>query len=322
MTTIQLPANAYEEQLPQLIARLGEADASDEIGLDFAKVQFYTPGALVLLLTKLQWWESRGKKIFFGNFEKCAAVGYLQRIDFFSQTGIKLPENFKRHTAGGRFVELRRIGGEGAESVEQLSTGIADCIFPDANVEDPEESGLFDLLQYSVSELANNVRQHSRSQGFAMAQYTGRTDLIRVAIADSGIGITRSFTENGSPFWKEGMSDADGIELALRPKVSSKGHLTTAWGESINAGVGLTLLKEFAERTEGNLFIASGKGIYWRKGRNAGNSLKTTETPFNGTVCSIAFTRSQVRTFVELMQAAKRETGLLPASTQTGKFFS
>ena len=320
--TIALPAYAYEEHLPGLIAWLGKCDQADEITLNFEHVRFYTPGALVLLLSKLQRWKGEGKVVHFEKCEKCQNLGWLQRVDFFLHAGIELPENFVRHPSSGRFFELRRIGGEGAESVEELSTGIADCIFPDANVEDPEESGLFDLLQYSVSELANNVRQHSRSQGFAMAQYTGRTDLIRVAIADSGIGITRSFTENGSPFWKEGMSDAEGIELALQPKVSSKGHLTTAWGESINAGVGLTLLKEFAERTEGNLFIASGKGIYWRKGRNAGNSLKTTETPFNGTVCSLAFTRSHVRTFVELMQAAKQETGLLPASTQTDKFFS
>ena len=251
--TIALPAYGFEEHLPGLISWLGKCDQADEITLNFEHVRFYTPGALVLLLAKVQWWEAKGKTVRFEKCESAPAFGYLQRIDFFSQTGIALPEKFKRHAASGRFVELRRIGGEGAESVEQLSTGIAECIFPDANVEDPEESGLFDLLQYSVSELANNVRQHSRSRGFAMAQYTGRTDLIRVAIADSGIGIARSFTENGSPFWKEGMSDADGIELALRPKVSSKGHLTTAWGESINAGVGLTLLKEFAERTEGNL---------------------------------------------------------------------
>lgn len=320
--TIALPSIAYEEHLPGLIAWLGKCDQADEITLNFEHVQFYTPGAVVVLLAKVQWWEARGKTVHFEKCESCAAFGYLQRIDFFSQTGIKLPEKFKRHAASGRFVELRRIGGEGAENVEQLSTGIADCIFPDANVEDPEESGLFDLLQYSVSELANNVRQHSCAQGFAMAQYTGRTDLIRVAIADSGIGITRSFKDNGSPFWKEGMTDAEGIELALQSKVSSKLHLTSAWGESINAGVGLTLLKEFAERTNGNLFVASGKGIYWRKGQYGGTPLKTTETPFDGTVCSFAFTRSQVRTFVELMQAAKQATGLLPTATQTGRFVS
>jgi len=46
---------------------------------------------------------------------------------------------------------------------------------------------------YSVSELAINTIQHAKAPGFAMAQYTAQTDLIRAAIADKGIGVWTSF---------------------------------------------------------------------------------------------------------------------------------
>ena len=53
MTTITLPAHAYEEHLPDLLDCLGTGDDAAEIALDFLLVSFWTPGALVLLLAKV-----------------------------------------------------------------------------------------------------------------------------------------------------------------------------------------------------------------------------------------------------------------------------
>lgn len=322
MTTIALPAYAYEEHLPDLLDRLGAGDDAKEITLDFKPVSFWTPGALVALLAKTHFWLGRKKKVVFQNCESCPAFRYLQRINFFSQCGIQLPEDFQRHDAGSRFVELRRIGGAGSSTVEELSTDIAYCLFPDADVDDPDQSGLFDLLQYAVSELANNTIQHARASGFATAQYTARTDLIRVAIADTGIGVLRSFKEMGSSHWKPELTDADAIVLALQPKVSSKSHLTTAWGESINAGVGLTLLKEFCSSTSGHFFMASGSGVCFQ--RAGSNSLQQSSLPsyFQGTVCALSFTRARIRNFAELLHRAKTAAGLLPGGGEFGKLFS
>ena len=226
MTTISLPAYAYEPDLPGLLDGLGAGDVAEEIVLDFSAVVFWSPGALVLLLAKIQFWHGKGKRIVFHSCKECPAFRYLQRINFFAVCGLQMAEDFRRHDAGSRFVELRRIGEQGSAYVAELSTDIAHCISPDAaNVDDPEQSGLFDVIEYSVSELALNVNQHAKAPGFAMAQYTPRTDLVRVAIADHGIGVLRSFTENGSPVCKPGWTDADAIATALQPKVSSKLHL-------------------------------------------------------------------------------------------------
>lgn len=323
VTTISLPAHTYEPDLPGLLDRLGAADSANEITLDFAAVSFWTPGALVLLLAKIQFWHGKGKRIVFQNCKGCPAFRYLQRINFFAVCGLQMPEDFRRHDAGSRFVELRRIGGVGAAGVAELSTDIAFCISPDAaEVDDPEHSGLFDVIEYAVSELALNVNQHSKATGFAMAQYTPRTDLVRVAIADHGIGILRSFVDNGSPLYKPGWTDADALTTALQPKASSKLHLKSPWGEPVNAGVGLTLLKEICLQTGGHFFLASGKaGISFLDGS------KISQQPglanhFQGTVCVLAFVRAKIKSFPDLMHQVKSAVGLLPSEKEFGRFFS
>jgi hypothetical protein len=322
VTTILLPAYAYESELPDLVERLGTGDGAQEIAVDFVLVTFWTPGALVLLLAKTHRWLGQRKKVVFRNCKTSPAFRYLQRINFFSQCGIELPENFRRHDAGRRFVELRRVGGRGSASVEELSTDVAYCLFPDSDVEDPEQSGLFDLLQYSISEMATNTLQHARAPGFATAQYTAHTDLIRVAIADYGIGVLRSFSENGSPLWKPELTDAGAIALALQPKVSSKSHLATSWGESINAGVGLTLLREFCLLTGGSFFMASGNGVCFRRAGEESSKQKSLQSGFHGTVCALSFARAAIRNFPELLHKAKESVGLLPPGEEFGKYFT
>ncbi len=323
MTTISLPSHAYEQDLPGLLDSLGASDGAEEIALDFLAVVFWSPGALVSLLAKIQFWHGKGKRIVFQNCKECPAFRYLQRINFFAVCGLQMAEDFRRHDAGSRFVELRRIGGEGSASVAELSTDIAHCISPDAaEVDDPEQSGLFDVIEYSVSELALNVNQHARATGFAMAQYTPRTDLARVAIADHGIGILRSFTENGSPVCKPGWTDTDAISAALQPKISSKLHLPSPWGDPVNAGVGLTLLKELCVQTGGHFFLASGNGVFLQMAGSGQAQIKTLPSYFQGTICVLAFVRAKISNYPELMHKAKQSIGLLPNGETFGNLFT
>ena len=322
MTTIFLPAYAYEPDLPDLLARLGAGDPADGITVDFSVVSFWSPGALVLLLAKVESWRGQNKRVVFHNCKECPAFRYLQRINFFAVCGLQMAEDFRRHDAGSRFVELRRIGGQGSASVAELSTDIAHCISPDAaEVDDPEQSGLFDVIEYSVSELALNVNQHAKAPGFAMAQYTPRTDLVRVAIADHGIGVLRSFTDNGSPVCQPGWTDADAIVTALQPKVSSKLHLRSPWGDPVNAGVGLTLLRELCIQTGGHFFLASGNGVFLQMAGKGQPQPKMLPSYFQGTICVLAFVRAQISNYPELMQKAKQSLGLLPSSEKFGSLF-
>lgn len=322
MITISLPSYAYEQDLPGLLDRLGAGDAADKIMVDFSRVTFWTPGALVALLAKLHTWDAQKKDLTLDLTNKCPAFRYLQRINFFAVCGLRVAENFSRHDAGSRFVELRQLGGKEATDVAELSTDIAYCLFPEADVDDPEQSGLFDVLQYSVSELANNVLQHAKAPGFVSAQYTGKTDLIRVAIADRGIGVLRSFAENNSPLYKPEWTDTDAIVTALKPKVSSKLHLPSPWGEPVNAGVGLTLMKEICLQTGGHFFLASGNGTFLQLSGSEIPQQKLLPSRYQGTVCVLAFVREKVKSFPDLMHQVKTSVGLLPNGGKFGKFFS
>jgi hypothetical protein len=149
-----------------------------------------------------------------------------------------------------------------------------------------------------------------------------RTDLIRVAIADYGIGVLRSFAENNSPFWKPDLIEAEAIALALQPRVSSKSHLTTAWGESINAGVGLTLLREFCSLTDGYFFMASTNGVCFQSAGDKSLNQASLRSSFHGTLCALSFTRAKIRNFSELLHTAKQAVGLLPTVGEFGKYFT
>jgi len=131
-----------------------------------------------------------------------------------------------------------------------------------------EDTGPYDTIEYSISELANNVVQHSQSDGFVLAQKYPKEGIVRLAISDYGIGIRESFEMNSPPEWKSEWDDLQTIKHSLKTKISSKIHLTSGWGEPVNAGVGLSLLQELARVTNGDFVInqvggVSSSGICW-----------------------------------------------------------
>jgi hypothetical protein len=320
MKLIELPEHGYEADLVEFIKRFSDGGTEQQIGLDLKPVKFLTPGALVLILATINRWIKEKKEVSLVNCAACPAFGYLQRIDFFSTCGIKLKEEVARKDAARQFVELRKVAG--GVDVAKLSTDIAYCLFPDADSDDPDKSGLFDILQYSVSELTNNVIQHSKSSGFATAQYTGSTDLVRVAIADDGIGVRASFKDAGSPHFSPNLSHSGAIALATQPKVSSKAHMTTAWGESVNAGVGLTLLKAVSLLTGGSFFMASGTGVCTQQVGEKEMSVLELPQAFSGTICALSFQRAKVQNFADLLYKAKEAVGLLQNNKKFDNLFS
>jgi hypothetical protein len=129
---------------------------------------------------------------------------------------------------------------------------------------------------------------------------------VRIAIGDCGIGIAESFRISDSPHWTEGMTAQGAIELALQPRVSSKTHLQGVYGQ-INAGVGLSIVKELTTLAEGNLLVLSGEGYY--------SSETFASLParrgLQGTLCAFSVRREDAGRFSQHLRAAKTELGLL-----------
>jgi hypothetical protein len=280
-------------------------------------VRFLIPGATVALITKVRQWKAAGKRVVFRNHQSCPARGYLQRMDFFDQCGIRIEEDFRRHAPRKRFVEVKQIAHGAKRSVTDLSADIADCFFPD---EDPEcwetgETGAYGYVEFAVSELANNVLQHSRSTGYLAAQYYPSSDLVRIGIADYGIGIRESL--RGSPFEAQAASDVDAVRLALEPRVSGKEHLELIPGTSVNRGMGLTYLRELSEKADGEFLVLSDSGYY--SFSEVGSIAR--EYRFQGTFCALSVTRVNAGRYRRLLQEAKRRFGLTSEpATYSGLF--
>lgn len=313
MATILLPSQIFEYSLLQLIQLLGSENDAEHIIVDFSHVNYYVPGAIVALITKFHRWHSEGKKVTARNIKQSPAYKYLQRIDFFSNCGIDLEEDFYRHPSAGRFVPVSRI----TYDTDSLATEIATCMEPIlANSDDIEVTGPFDYFEYSISELGNNAIQHSKGTGFASAQYTPTSDYIRVAVADTGIGIKNSFSENASPHYLPDINDVGAIKIALTPEVSSKTHLH-GWGSSPNAGVGLSLLWHTVHSLNGKFAIISGNGYL---STDTEHSLNDNES-FKGTLCTFMFKRSMLKNFNELLNKTKIELGLAKNSNDFEDLF-
>jgi hypothetical protein len=169
---IVLPARVFEQNLASYINQLLEVRDCGRITLDFRRIAFFTPGAVVGTLAIAYAWHGQGRKVFVQNHESNPVCGYLQRIDFFKQIGLELPEPGTRRNASGRFMPVEMISDAQGDAA-QISSTMAECVAPGGYL----ANDAYQFAQYACGETITNCKQHSG------------------AIADCGIGILKSFEE-------------------------------------------------------------------------------------------------------------------------------
>jgi anti-sigma regulatory factor (Ser/Thr protein kinase) len=133
-----------------------------------------------------------------------------------------------------------------------------------------------------ISELCQNIFEHSLDTGYiAMQTYRiGNENVARLVIADSGIGILKSFDNTDNPQHVKG---AELIEMALTTPISSKREF----------GYGLCQVNSITERLNGTIFIRSDKSsltaLYNKKERSSKYIfLRDDLKSFDGTQISIS----------------------------------
>jgi hypothetical protein len=182
--------------------------------------------------------------------------------------------------------------------VEDLGARISACIAPGGEDYENPNAGLYDAAFYLITEMANNVCQHSRGTGFVAVQITPSDGFVRIAIADCGCGIPGSLKAAGFP-WVRDLPDEDIIEQAMVARVSSK-------GQPINEGVGLTLSSRIVDLMGGRMLIASGAGTVVRSNNAALKKGCFAEgVRFPGTLVAISFRRSAASDFEFKLHQAK-----------------
>jgi len=218
-------------------------------------------------------------------------------------------EPFNRLDPAGNFLPLRPI----THQVEELSNEIASCIAPGGDEFSHPNAGLYDTAFYLISEIANNVRQHSKGQGYVTLQTTKTDGFIRIAIADGGCGIPQSLSDAGLT-WTQELSDEDIIEQALVARVTSK-------GQPANEGVGLTLTSQIVDLMGGHILIASNGGRVMRD-----YNMQPKKEPFDGGCCfpgtlvAMTFRRNEAEHFDEKLHKAKLLNNLLQSVTNQATF--
>ena len=303
MKQIVLPSRVSVPQLVALLASASEVACDEPIEVDFTRLERVTPVFLTTLAATVSRWKRDGREVWFRGLEKCPITPYLQRMDFLKHCDVDLPESFNRHDSRGRFVPVRRV----ELPVERLAEEIAECFAPGGgDCEDPN-AGFYGFLVYAVTEMGNNIRQHSSGVGYASVQFLKVEGLVILALADNGCGILRSFQRVEMP-WSVEMTDADAIMKALEPRVSCKMGAP-------NEGVGLTILADLVRRMKGSLLIASGQGtVTMTRGQHPNTNRLPDGVRYEGTLVALAVRRAVAADFDEHLQGAKLEKRLLPAA--------
>ena len=136
--------------------------------------------------------------------------------------------------------------------------------------------------RYIISELLYNTREHGKNQSnipslFQITWKQNKSEL-SILIADLGIGIRKHLSQTYSSL----ESDTEAINLAIKPLVSGTfGVSGDPYQSKNNAGVGLYLSTNIANRLLADTFIVSGNGQVHISAENV--SSKTLENVWNGT---------------------------------------
>ena len=301
---VSIPNWVAEEQLPRLLTLLEKAEGQPSIVIDIAHVKFLTPAAIVSILARCSRWSKEGRKIFLDGSESCKNLGYLQRIDFLKHLGVEIPEKFVRHEAADRFVPVRTLSFASGD-VDRIASEITRCTLPNTHPEDD----VYRLLQYAAGELLSNAKYHSGGRAFVSAQFFPARNLVRIAVADDGIGIRGSFINTS----RESEADTadNAIRLALQPQVSSallRPNPNPYAGRN-HRGVGLSITRILAKEALGQLSITTEDGWFDElRGEEQAHTCQPVFFP--GTLIAVSLNRDQIVDYAAMHASAMSEIGM------------
>ncbi len=218
---------------------------------------------MVLSMIAALWMKVDPKKI------KCKTItaksrNYFQRMGLFKFLKIDSGINITEHDPTGRFIPLTQI--RTSSKLTEFINEITPLLHLDPKQAEP--------IRYIMSELIRNVLEHAQSKQGAIvcAQYYKDSNVVRVGIADTGIGIRQSLTQFHHP-----KSDLEAIRLALIPGIT--GTTGKEGGTDQNAGAGLFFIKSIASVNNDFFVIYSGNAMYKLK-KHLGKKIKLNADPF------------------------------------------
>ncbi|MBN1364695.1 MAG: hypothetical protein JW976_07825 [Syntrophaceae bacterium] len=178
-------------------------------------------------------------------------INYLERINFLSYLEDKFPDRItilpdrpkiKRQPLHDRLLEFDKKGFSDTTDIEKCIQHLSQLC----------QQRIGNSIKYEITddvfgELLSNVKIYSGENSFfVIAQRYPKNKLLKISIADLGIGIP---VEIRSKF-PHLINDNDAIIYATEPEVTTSGM----------GGLGLTTLKSYLSDPEDYLFIVSNNG--------------------------------------------------------------
>ncbi len=258
---------------------------------NLSKINFIEPYSLLgLLLFGRNYLRASGQKIALSGIP-FSIHQYLIRMDFFKKNIFHVVEQLdpkyflKRNSVSRNLIEITEIPTKERQSISVI-TGIIALFRKRADhiLKYWVSTSIIDYFVTVISEICQNIFEHSLDSGYlAMQTYSmGTSQIARLVIADSGIGIRESFTGK-----KEIASESNAklIEMVLTTPLSSKREM----------GYGLCQVNAIMEKLNGSIFIRSHDSslsiVYNRKpGSIPRVFLQNELTPFPGTQISLTLT--------------------------------
>lgn len=162
------------------------------------------------------------------------------------------------------------------------------------------EYGSYFVLRHIISELSNNVYDHSRFKNLDVESYIfakehPNTEKLDISIVDDGISIPGLFEKSNVDF----ENDCQAIEKAI-------GTFSTVSDNDYERGNGLrTVVRLIAEGNGGEILIVSRSGCLHISGENYVYYLFDEGYSFNGTLVSIRLNKYEVQNIYDLLEYQK-----------------
>ena len=162
------------------------------------------------------------------------------------------------------------------------------------------EYGSYFVLRHIISELANNVYDHSGYGGDTVQSYIFSNlgydyHKLDICVIDDGISIPGLFELENVDI----VDDCHAIEKAI-------GTFSTVSDTFYERGNGLrTIVRLVAEGNYGEIFVVSRRGCVHIYGENYGYCLLDEENQFEGTLIAIRLNKYEVQNIYDLLEPSK-----------------
>lgn len=286
---IYVPDMKHEKTL-EFAYEIYEIIPDDEVIIDFSKVHSFDPLDMLIMGATLRNYRMQYPEIPF-KIDGHQGKSYPGTMGFFKYVSESLGIGKMPGEANGstNYIPITPIKVEELQQAE-ISQGnymvMGDLIEKEAGrlarIVDRGNSELHELLTYLIREILRNTPEHAETNTmWICGQYWPSYELAEIAIADEGIGIYNSITQN--PVHKEYITDNEkalqwalkaGISEAFKPSMKQKSH-----DEWANSGFGLYMVNEICKHLNGSFCIIS----YGNYILIDNHGIKYGETNFKGT---------------------------------------